>query len=231
MAERTGPTPLPEVSSARGKVLSALAAHEDGGRAPTIAELAESLGGHPNTTRAHLGRLVDDGLVERVGIESGSRGRPAHGHRLTQRGRLALDASRTARPVSTDELVLAMAEHLATTPDAELHARAIGRHWAAQLADDAAGSRAPVEQVVSLLTTAGFSPEVEEGTGDVALRTCPVLRSAREHPEVVCTMHAEMLRATLERSGAGNVEVGLVPFAREGACLVRLTTAAGDRLG
>ena len=108
MAERTGPTPLPEVSSARGKVLSALAAHEDGGRAPTIAELAESLGGHPNTTRAHLGRLVDDGLVERVGIESGSRGRPAHGHRLTQRGRLALDASRTARPVSTDELVLAI---------------------------------------------------------------------------------------------------------------------------
>ncbi|GAB2753522.1 helix-turn-helix domain-containing protein [Terrabacter koreensis] len=229
MAERTGPTPLPEVSSARGKVLSALATHEDGGPPATIAELAESLGGHPNTTRAHLGRLVDDGLVERVGIESGARGRPAHGHRLTQRGRLALEAARDARPVSTDELVLAMAEHLATTPDAELHARAIGRHWAAQLADEDATAGAPLDQVVSLLTTAGFSPEVD-ATGDVALRTCPVLRSAREHPEVVCTMHAEMLRATLERSGGGDIEVGLVPFAREGACLVRLTSAAGQPL-
>lgn len=226
MAERMGPTPLPEVSSARGKVLSALASLEDSGHPATIAELADSLGGHPNTTRAHLGRLVEAGLVERVTLESGSRGRPAHGHRLTERGRLVLQAVQVARPVTTDELVLAMAEHLATTPDAEVHARAIGRHWAAQLADDEASPAAPVEQVVSLLTTAGFSPRVED-SGDVALRTCPVLRSARAHPGVVCTMHAEMLRATLERSGTGDLDVGLVPFAREGACLVRLTPTAG----
>ena len=221
--EGSGPTPLPELSSAREKVLSALAAHEDSGRPATIADLAEALGGHPNTTRAHLGNLVDAGLVDRVGIESGSRGRPAHGHRLTERGRLVLEALRVARPVSTDELVLALAEHLATTPDAEVHARAIGRHWAAQLADDSR-TGAPVDQVVSLMTTAGFSPQVDP-TGDVALRTCPVLRSARQHPEVVCTMHAEMLRATLERSGADDVEVGLIPFAREGACLVQLRQA------
>ena len=77
---------------------------------------------------------------------------------------------------------------------------------------------------MSLLTTAGFSPRLEP-SGDVALRTCPVLSSAREHPEVVCTMHEEMLRATLERSGARDAEVGLLPFARAGACLVRLTNA------
>ncbi len=226
MAARKGPTPLPELSSARTKVLSALATQEGVGSPATIAELAATLGGHPNTTRAHLGHLVEAGLVERVAVESGSRGRPAHGHRLTERGRLVLEAARVARPVSTDELVLAMAEHLATIPDAETHARAIGRHWAGQLADDDISAAAPVDQVVSLLTTAGFSPEVE-ADGDVALRTCPVLRSAREHPEVVCTMHAEMLRATLERSGSGGVEVDLVPFAREGACLVRLTEAVG----
>lgn len=226
--------PLPELSPAREKVLSALATREATGRPATIAELAEVLGGHPNSTRAQLGNLVDAGLVERVEIESGARGRPAHGHRLTERGRLVADAVHVARPVSTDELVLAMAEHLATTPDAEVHARAIGRHWAAQLADvpPAGGRRSadpatlPVDQVVSVLTTAGFSPQVDP-TGDVALRTCPVLRSARQHPEVVCTMHAEMLRATLEQSGADDVEVGLVPFARDGACLVHLTRAGG----
>lgn len=224
--------PLPDLPAAREKVLSALATRDASSGPATIAELAEVLGGHPNSTRAQLGRLVDAGLVERVDIESGARGRPAHGHRLTDRGRLVVDAVNVARPVSTDELVLAMAEHLSTTPDAEVHARAIGRHWAAQLASEPdardRGSRRPaarpVDQVVSVLTTAGFSPQVDP-TGDVALRTCPVLRSARRHPEVVCTMHAEMLQATLDRSGVDDVVVGLVPFAREGACLVRLTNA------
>ena len=37
-------------------------------------------------------------------------------------------------------------------------------------------------------------------------------------------MHEEMLRATLERSSAADTEVRLVPFAREGACLVQLSS-------
>ena len=221
-----GPEALPEVPPARERVLEALAGYSPKHPA-TLGALVEVLGGHPNTTRAHLARLVDDGLVARSALERGTRGRPALGHHLTDRGRLVLEALRVSRPVSTDELVTAMAEHLAETSDPEVHARAIGRRWATQLSEGSPGTppAPPVDAVVGLLTTAGFSPQVEPD-GDIALRTCPVLSSARAHPGVVCTMHEEMVRAMLDRSGAAETEVRLVPFAREGACLLRLSASS-----
>ena len=222
--ERTaarGPTPLPEPTPARARVLTAVSDREDVGSATTITDLAADLGGHPNTTRAHVGELVADGLLERVPVPDGTRGRPAHEHRLTDRGRLVLDALRVAEPVATDELVAAMAEHLSTRPDAESHARAIGRLWATQLTRDQTGAASPADRVTALLRTAGFSPQAEP-SGDVALRTCPVLASARAHPGVVCTMHEEMMRAVLDDAGDTEVGVQLVPFAREGACVVHL---------
>ena len=222
-AGNLGPTPLPELSPARARVLAVVADREDRGAPTTISDLAVDLGGHPNTSRTHVGALVSEGLLERVVLTGGARGRPAHGHRLTERGRLVLEASPGAEPVATDELVTAMAEHLATTPDAETHARAIGRLWAAQLTKRPAAEKVgtPTDRVVALLHTAGFSPQPEP-SGDVALRTCPVLASARAHPGVVCTMHEEMLRAALDSGGVTDVEVGLVPFARQGACLLHL---------
>jgi predicted ArsR family transcriptional regulator len=177
-----------------------------------------------------VARLVDDGLVARTALEAGTRGRPAHGYHVTGRGRLVLEALRVSRPVSTDELVTAMAEHLETTADPDVHARAIGRRWAAQLTESPGDrpskgrppiERGPVETVLTLLTTAGFSPEVDPD-GAIELRTCPVLTSARAHPGVVCTMHEEMLRSTLDRSGNQEVGLRLIPFARPGGCLVEL---------
>ena len=258
-----GPTALPDVPAARARVLEAVASHGTGGERPassgngagaargssgqaqgpaTIGDLVDVLGGHPNTTRAHLARLVDDGLVTRTALEAGARGRPALGHHLTERGRLVLESLRLARPVATDELVMAMAEHLETTADPDAHARAIGRHWAAQLTDGPgdrpAGRRTqgpggrprrdptPEEVAVGLLTTAGFSPQVAPD-GVIELRTCPVLASARAHPGVVCTMHEEMLRSALDRAGDHEVGLRLVPFARPGACLVELSRTGG----
>ena len=63
----SGPTALPDHSPGRARVLSAVASTEAAGRAATITDLAAVLGGHPNTTRAHLGHLVRDGLVQRDG--------------------------------------------------------------------------------------------------------------------------------------------------------------------
>lgn len=225
-----GPTRLPELTTARARVLTTVARREDTGSPTAISDLAAELGGHPNTTRAHVGELVAQGLLERVPVSDGSRGRPAHEHRLTDRGRLFLEAVDVAEPVTTDELVTAMAEHLSTTPDAESHARAIGRLWATELRRaapgvpdpaDPANPADPADRVTALLRTAGFSPHPEP-SGDVALRTCPVLASARAHPGIVCTMHEEMLRAALDEPGDAEVDVVLAPFARDGACLVHL---------
>jgi predicted ArsR family transcriptional regulator len=212
-----------------------VADREATGRGTTIGELAGDLGGHANTSRAHVARLLDDGLLSSAPAAVGGRGRPAHDHHLTEHGRLVLDAMRVAHPVAADELVSAMAEHLSRTPDAASHSRAIGRLWATQLMQEepvegpGQGRRASpasaVERVRALLSTAGFSPRVEP-SGDVALRTCPVLAAARAHPEVVCTMHEEMLVAALDRGGQNEVAVRLEPFAREGACLVHLGAIA-----
>ena len=218
-----GPVPHAALPEPRLRVLEALTSRS----APaTIAELTGALGGHPNTVRSHLRQLVADGLVDRLTLETEGRGRPAHAYAATERGTLSAEASRVARPVATDELISAVAEHLAATPDPEEHARAIGRIWAGQLLDERSrkvGAQ-PADEVVALLTTAGFSPQVDAASSEIALRTCPVLDSAREHPEVVCTIHEGMLRATLDRSGAETVAVELLPFARPGACLVRLGT-------
>lgn len=231
-ASTGGPLPLPELSPARVRVLAAVADREAIGGGTTITDLAGDLGGHPNTTRAHVGRLVDDGLLTSAPTSGNGRGRPAHEHRLTEHGRLVLDTVPQAQPVATDELVSAMAQHVSRMPDAESHARAIGRLWATQLLQAApVGGTRPrprqgstvslAERVTPLLTTAGFSPTLEP-SGDVALRTCPVLAAARAHPGIVCTMHEEMLVAALHRDDQGEVEVRLEPFAREGACLVHL---------
>lgn len=218
-----GPVPHAVLPEPRLRVLEALTSRT----APaTIAELTGALGGHPNTVRSHLQQLVADGLADRLTLETEGRGRPAHAYAATERGVLSAEASRVARPVATDELISAVAEHLATTPDPGQHARAIGRIWAGQLLDDRSwppGTQ-PSDEIVTMLTKAGFSPQVDAASSEIALRTCPVLDSAREHPEVVCVMHEGMLRAALDRSGASAVAVELVPFARPGACLVRLAT-------
>lgn len=218
-------------SPARIRVLAAVADREAIGAGTTITDLRGDLGGHANTTRAHIGKLVDDGLLTSVPTSLTGRGRPAHEHRLTEHGRLVLDTLPHAQPVGTDDLLSAMAQHVSSMPDAESHVRAIGRLWATGLMQAAPvgvtrsrprrGRTAPLaERVTALLTAGGFSPR-SEPSGDVALRTCPVLAAARAHPAIVCTMHEEMLVAALH-DGQGEVEVRLEPFARQGACLVHL---------
>ncbi|HET9633503.1 MAG TPA: hypothetical protein VFP73_13960, partial [Terrabacter sp.] len=59
----SGPIPLPELSAARLRVLQAASSRGDTGQGAWGGELADQLGGHPNTTRAHLGALVADGLL------------------------------------------------------------------------------------------------------------------------------------------------------------------------
>ena len=231
LASPGGPVPLPVLSPARIRVLAAVANREAVGRRTTVTDLTGDLGGHANTTRAHIGNLVEDGLLTSAPTSRKGRGRPAHEHRLTEHGRLVLDTVPQAQPVATDDLVSAMARHLASRPDAESQARAIGRLWATELMQAAPvgdtrlrpgqGRTTPLaERVTELLTTGGFSPR-SEPSGDVALRTCPVLAAARAHPAIVCTMHEEMLLAALH-DGQGEVEVRLEPFARQGACLVHL---------
>ena len=230
----TGPQPAPDprlwADPTRRRVLSALAGHE---QPVSIAELAKEIGGHPNTTRAHLDTLRLAGLVAREADSSGGRGRPSWLHVLTDLGRSAArraeDEDPDTPPAGLDDLGRAFVTHLATTPGMEGMAREVGRSWGA-----AAG--APLESgtteelrraVVDLFDRMGFTPVVDEATapaedapaaGDgagcgcghaeeatdvIVLRTCPLLGLAQEHPEVVCDVHLGLVTGLLDQAGAG----------------------------
>jgi len=171
----------------------------------TLAELTATLGGHPNTTRAHLERLVVDGFVLEAPVPTSGRGRPAHAYEATVAGlQVAMeDPDRDGH----DELVDAVAEHLVGTDDPVASALSLGAAWGRRLA--ASGS----SDLVSVLAAQGFTPEA---SGDeIALRTCPLLASARQWPAVVCAIHQGLVDAVSPEP------LRLVPFAVPGACLIR----------
>jgi predicted ArsR family transcriptional regulator len=100
--------------------------------------------------------------------------------------------------------VEAIAEHLADSPDPVAAAQAVGRSWGRRLRRDLG--------VMETLASQGFTPEqTEDG---LALRTCPLLASALERPDVVCAIHQGLIDAVSPES------LTLRPFALPGACLV-----------
>ena len=149
-------------------------------------------------------------------------------------------------------LAAAFAERLAERDgDPGADARAIGRAWGTGLAvrhaDEVAGDGSGAQRVVGLLDRLGFSPEAgpttrwvtlparparparpaagwaASGSGTtVLLRTCPLLDAARRHPEVVCQVHLGLVAGALEAHGEPSEGLGLVPFARPGACVLTL---------
>jgi predicted ArsR family transcriptional regulator len=202
-----GPAPIPtdRPRAAALRVLRQLAAAD----APvTIGVLTEALGGHPNTVRAQLAHLVEQGFATEVSLPAGGRGRPALAFAPTLAGRQVS----LAEPGRDDHaaLVEAVAEQLAATPDPVSAAHDLGRAWGRRIAPAEDG------RLFETLGAQGFTPE---RTADgIALLTCPLLDSALRHPEVVCGMHQGLIDAlSTER-------LELVPFAAPGFCLVH----AGD---
>lgn len=184
------------------RVLQALLASDGRG---TIATLHATLGGHANTVRAQLENLVSDGFVTQTSLPTPGRGRPARAYVATIAGRqVALeDPDREGQSA----LVEAVAEHLAGTADPAAAAHSVGLNWGGLLAATAGG------ELVSILAGQGFTPLA---TADgIALRTCPLLASARRHPDVVCGIHQGLIDAISSEPRQ------LLPFAAAGACLIR----------
>lgn len=189
----------------------------------TVTELAAWLGVHPNTVRTRLRVLLEGALVERVGVPSGSRGRPVHAYRLTAAEYRGLTA--------------AFAAHLArSSGDPEQEAREIGRDWGRLLAGSPRAAEDPAPsggngtggaadgparaRVLDLLEELGFGPE-DDGHG-IALRTCPLLELATSMPQVICRVHEGLVEGALDAYGASPTGVELAPFAEPGACRLRL---------
>ena len=204
------------LSDARARVLEFLQAQAE----PVgTAHVASVLGLHDNTARLHLDGLVASGLATRVTAQPKGRGRPAM---LFSSG-LAQELDPRVRDYA--HLAAALATVVAQrSADPAGDARAAGQRWGEEMV---AGKRprsaiAARTEVVAILDDLGFDPQADARVRSVALRRCPLLDVAREHPEVVCQVHLGLVSGALQRMGREDPQVELLPFAEPGACRLHL---------
>jgi predicted ArsR family transcriptional regulator len=195
----------------------------------TANEVAGHTGQHFSTVRAHLDRLAEAGLLIKARASGGTPGRPAWRYRAA-----ALEPA----PAPYRALAAALLEHLATTgggtPAAVKAGEAWGRHLAG--AGPAAAAPDPISTVLTVLDGLGFAPNRQptatqaphataSGTdtgAEVHLNTCPFLELVGQHPDVMCGLHAGVIRGALHAAGAPDGEAVLEPFGAPNACVARL---------
>lgn len=176
------------------------------GERVSLAEVVARIGGHPNAARAHLDALVEVGLARTQAIPRTGPGRPALGWTLTESGRRAVAGDPSAATYA--EVLSVVVSHLAEVPGSEGIARAIGRSWGLERVEEPSRPA-----MIELLRDLGFGPEIDGES--IRLRTCPILDVAREHPRVVCAIHAGLVAGA-----SGDDRLRLVPFAQPGACRI-----------
>ncbi|MGA4669969.1 helix-turn-helix transcriptional regulator [Propionibacteriaceae bacterium Y1923] len=227
------------MSAARERVLRAVAdlgarnsgAHDGDSGAPpgwvSLEQVAEHLGGHPNTSRQQLTALADDDMVEISTFPTGRPGRRPQGFRATSRGWAALADHDQVNEYR--DLVGAFATFLVQDDQhrAPEKARAIGRIWGDQQAEQLPEfthptDHQPLDGLVEVLDMLGFSPTrvaTEQGE-TLTLGTCPLIDLAESHPNVICEMHQGMIDAVLHNLGARE-GVELLPMADAEGCRVQ----------
>jgi predicted ArsR family transcriptional regulator len=192
----------------------------------TAADVAAQTGQHLSTTRVHLERLAEAGLLVRARASGGLPGRPAWRYRAT---------SADPAPAPYRALAAALLDHLSRTGgDVRETAERVGRDWGRQLATAAPPQPAPVDTVTTVLDGLGFGPHrqpAEPGSDEVKLHlhTCPFLELVGQHPDAMCGLHAGVARGVLDQRGAPSEATILEPFGAPGACVLRLPAARHPR--
>ncbi len=218
----------PEVQAPRLELLKALgdntryAIYLELARAPAplaTAQIADTLGLHPNTVRPHLDRMREVGLLEVVTDAQGAVGRPQHRYSLS-RDAPALGFEPPAFPVLARMLLhLAAAADLPAT-DAVEAGREQGASAAARRV---AGTCA--EALTQELASLGFDPEsvVDDQGATIAFTRCPFRELAEANPDLVCSLHRGLVEGFAEARG-GSV-VAFHDLADRTPCQVEIASA------
>jgi predicted ArsR family transcriptional regulator len=171
----------------------------------STAEVAESLGLHPNTVRPHLERMRDVGLLDvTMEVRSGV-GRPQHLYAP------AADAPSLGLEPPPSRLLSSLLMRLAVRAGASGdEATEIGRQQGRVDASAFADAESCLEAVVAELDALGFDPAVA-GSDDgecalVAFAHCPFRELAEVHPELVCSLHRGLVEGLVDAIGGGAVE-------------------------
>jgi len=169
----------------------------------STAEIADTLGLHPNTVRPHLERMREVGLLEVASEGKGTVGRPQH------RYAVAPDAPSLGLEPPASPLMARMLAQVAATAGVrpELMVEAGAGEGRAMAASRPPG-KACTEALMSMLSELGFDPESvrENGMVTIAFTHCPFQQLAEAHPEVVCNLHRGLVEGFLEQIGGAGVE-------------------------
>jgi predicted ArsR family transcriptional regulator len=185
-------------------------------RAPrplATAEIADTLGLHPNTVRPHLERMRDVGLLAIETDARGTVGRPQHRYSLAPDApslglepatfpvlaRMLLRVA-AAGGVGRDDVVEAGREQ------GEVDAWALARALGLDLDEPDAGTC--VEGLVARLDALGFDPAVaaDDDQATVAFAHCPYRDLAEAQPEIVCALHQGLVEGIVDTLGGAAVD-------------------------
>jgi predicted ArsR family transcriptional regulator len=168
----------------------------------STADIAETLGLHPNTVRPHLERMRDVGLLEVEAGGQGSVGRPQH------RYTLAPDAPSLGLEPATFPLLARMLVQVATAAGATpSDAASSGALQGGALAEGRS-RKSCVAALADALDELGFDPAVaREGDAvTIAFTHCPFRELAEANPDVVCNLHRGLVAGFVEEIGGAGVE-------------------------
>jgi predicted ArsR family transcriptional regulator len=198
-------------------------------RPQVTAEIAETLGLHPNTVRPHLDRMREVGLLEVTTDARGEVGRPQHRYSLAPDSP-SLGLEPPTMPMLA-RMVLSMARRVGAN---EADAAAVGEAEGAVRAARYAAAPSALEALVADLDRLGFDPVVtgddevvddddEPVTAVVAFANCPFADLARDHPDLVCALHRGLVAGFVAQMGDAEV-TEFCPLASRTPCRVAVTT-------
>jgi predicted ArsR family transcriptional regulator len=189
-----------------------------------VNQLAERLGLHHNTIRAHLEVLARAGLVTSSSERRTLPGRPRTVYQLAP-----------AAPAHDDGpgyrlLAEILASYLAgSAADPRAAAVEAGQAWGRFLVErpspfERLDREQVLERVQRLLAKLGFRPQIESGPDAVRilLHRCPFHDLATRHPEITCAVHQGLMQGALRELRA-EVDVNrLDPFVGPSLCVAEL---------
>jgi predicted ArsR family transcriptional regulator len=168
----------------------------------STADIAETLGLHPNTVRPHLERMRDVGLLDVEVDGRGTVGRPQHRYSLAPDAP-SLGLEPPAFPLLARLLARIAAQAKVAPDDAAGAALEQGRVLAGRFARPGC-----IEALSAALDELGFDPAVA-GDGHmvtIAFTHCPYRELAEAHPELVCHLHRGLVEGFVEENGGASVE-------------------------
>jgi predicted ArsR family transcriptional regulator len=208
----------------RARVLDVLRA---AGSPLGVLQVADRTGLHPNTARFHLDALAEAGLASRAPQARSAPGRPS------------ITYAATGGPAGERRyrLLAQMLTSLITglLPQPERAAAEAGREWGAYLTEPPPPYRRPgaseaIEKLAEVTAALGFAPQTEAEGPQYRLRLhrCPFLEVARQHQDVVCSLHLGLMQGVLNQMRAPVAATRLEPFAEPNVCIAHLRPASSQ---